>query len=62
MRAPRIETVGTKTCPPYPDLVNRGADWAYPTFHRDVKRGIYPADWAEDPGNPGNPPDLPVGE
>ncbi len=43
-------------------LVQRVADWPYSTFHREVQRGIYPADWAEDPSKPGNPPDLPVGE
>lgn len=27
-------------------LVNTVADWPYSSFHRDVKRGIYPANWA----------------
>jgi len=26
-------------------LVNHVADWAYSSFHRAVKMGIYPADW-----------------
>ena len=28
--------------------VNRVVDWPWSTFHRDVKRGIYPADWMAD--------------
>ena len=28
--------------------VTRVADWQWSTFHRDVKRGIYPADWMGD--------------
>lgn len=28
-------------------LVNRLRDWPYSTFHRYVKDGIYPPDWAE---------------
>ena len=31
-------------------LAARAADWPYSTFHRYVKRGILPADWAADPG------------
>lgn len=27
------------------DLVQRVADWPYSTFHRYVKRGVYPPDW-----------------
>jgi len=27
-------------------LVNTVREWPYSTFHRDVKRGIYPVDWA----------------
>ena len=27
-------------------LVNAVVDWPYSSFHRDVKRGIYPANWA----------------
>ncbi len=27
-------------------LVNQVADWPFSTFHRLVKRGVYPADWA----------------
>ena len=27
-------------------LVKTVADWQYSSFHRDVKRGIYPANWA----------------
>lgn len=26
-------------------LVQRVADWRYSTFHRDVKKGIFPKDW-----------------
>jgi putative transposase len=26
--------------------VQQVADWPYSTFHRDVRRGIYPPDWA----------------
>jgi len=31
-------------------LVKTPADWLYSSFHRYVKEGIYPADWAADPG------------
>ncbi|HYZ40629.1 MAG TPA: hypothetical protein VE687_08390, partial [Stellaceae bacterium] len=27
-------------------LVGRAVDWPYSSFHRMVRRGIYPADWA----------------
>ena len=27
--------------------VNRVSDWAYSTFHRHVKNGIYPHDWGD---------------
>ncbi|MGH8051959.1 MAG: REP-associated tyrosine transposase [Arenimonas sp.] len=27
-------------------LVSRVSDWPYSSFHRDVTRGLYPADWA----------------
>ena len=27
-------------------LVQQVVDWPYSSFHRDVQRGIYPADWA----------------
>ncbi|GHU18407.1 transposase [Betaproteobacteria bacterium] len=27
-------------------LVKRVVDWPYSSFHRDVRRGLYPADWA----------------
>ena len=27
-------------------LVKRVADWPYSTFHRLVKEGVYPKDWA----------------
>jgi putative transposase len=27
-------------------LVARVVDWPYSSFHRDVRRGLYPADWA----------------
>ena len=37
--------------------VRRVRDWPHSTFHRDVARGIYPADWAEAP-----PEALSVGE
>ena len=30
-------------------LVNRVEDWPYSTFHRYVKAGMYPADWAHGP-------------
>jgi putative transposase len=26
--------------------VSRVSDWPYSTFHRDVERGVLPADWA----------------
>ena len=29
-------------------LVNRVCDWPYSTFHRDVKKGLYPPDWCGD--------------
>lgn len=29
-------------------LVKAVVDWPYSSFHRDVKRGIYPSDWAGD--------------
>ncbi|MCU1718119.1 REP-associated tyrosine transposase [Pseudomonas sp. 5P_3.1_Bac2] len=29
-------------------LVSCVADWPYSTFHRDVRRGLYPKDWAGD--------------
>ncbi|WXL25069.1 transposase [Ectopseudomonas mendocina] len=31
-------------------LVTRVCDWPFSTFHRDVRRGLYPMDWAGDPG------------
>jgi putative transposase len=31
-------------------LVTRAVDWPYSTFHRYVRRGIFPTDWAVDPG------------
>ncbi len=30
-------------------LVSRVQDWPYSSFHRDVRRGVYPQDWAGDP-------------
>jgi putative transposase len=36
--------------------VERVGDWPYSTFHRDVRRGIYPPDWADEP------PDIATGE
>lgn len=27
-------------------LVKAVADWTYSSFHRDVKCGVYPSDWA----------------
>ncbi len=30
-------------------LVRRVGDWPYSSFHRDVRAGLYPADWAGDP-------------
>jgi putative transposase len=27
-------------------LVKQVSDWPYSTFHRDVKRGLYPSNWA----------------
>lgn len=29
-------------------LVNAVVDWPYSSFHRDIKRGVYPSDWAGD--------------
>lgn len=29
-------------------LVSRVRDWPYSSFHRDVRRGVYPPDWAGD--------------
>ena len=29
-------------------LVGRVSDWPYSTFHRDVRKGLYPEDWAGD--------------
>jgi putative transposase len=29
-------------------LVHRVQDWPYSSFHRDVRAGLYPADWAGD--------------
>ncbi len=29
-------------------LVSRVQDWPYSSFHRDVRRGVYPQDWAGD--------------
>ena len=29
-------------------LVGCGRDWPYSTFHRDVRKGLYPEDWAGD--------------
>ena len=34
--------------------VARAADWPYSTFHRYVTTGIYPQDWAADPGTAGD--------
>ena len=27
-------------------LVQRVRDWPYSSFHRDVRNGVYPGDWA----------------
>ena len=32
-------------------LAARVRDWPYPSFHRMVRLGIYPADWAGDVAN-----------
>ncbi|AXQ29935.1 transposase [Solimonas sp. K1W22B-7] len=40
-------------------LVRRVADWSYSSFQRDVKAGLFPADWAGDAGEEsgfGEPP------
>jgi hypothetical protein len=29
-------------------LVTRVADWAHSSFHRDVRAGLFPPDWADD--------------
>ena len=29
-------------------LVSRVADWPHSSFHRDVRAGVFPADWAGD--------------
>jgi putative transposase len=34
-------------------LVHRASDWSYSSFHRMVKLGIYPEDWAGDASNDG---------
>jgi len=34
-------------------LVTRARDWPHPSFHRDVRRGIFPEDWAGDLALPG---------
>jgi putative transposase len=31
--------------------VTRVADWRYSSFHRYVRDGVYPLDWASDPGD-----------
>jgi putative transposase len=31
--------------------VARAADWPWSSFHRCVRQGIYPADWAGGAGN-----------
>jgi len=36
--------------------VTRVVDWPFSTFHRDVRDGLYPEDWA------GEPEDLVAGE
>lgn len=33
--------------------VNRVQDWLFSSFHRDVREGIFPADWAGDVGQRG---------
>ena len=33
-------------------LVARVRDWPHSSFHRDVKRGIFPLDWAGDMASP----------
>ena len=35
-------------------LVTRVADWPYSSFHRMVKLGVYPEDWAGDVSNHGD--------
>ncbi|MGB2833318.1 MAG: transposase [Methylotenera sp.] len=35
-------------------LVKAVIDWPYSSFHRDVKRGIYPSNWAGDAHDKGN--------
>ncbi|MCT4702957.1 transposase [Enterobacteriaceae bacterium H20N1] len=32
-------------------LVDKVSDWPFSSFHRDVKRGLYPADWAGESGD-----------
>ncbi|RJF70755.1 REP-associated tyrosine transposase [Rhodopseudomonas palustris] len=42
-------------------LVSRVQDWPYSSFHRDVKLGLFPLDWAGDsaaPGDYGEPNEL----
>ena len=34
-------------------LVTRARDWPHSSFHRDVRRGIFPEDWAGDLALPG---------
>jgi putative transposase len=35
-------------------LVKQVAQWPYSTFHRYVKRGVYPETWSADPGTLGD--------
>ena len=30
------------------DYIMRAVDWLYSSFHRFVKLGVYPTDWADD--------------
>lgn len=34
-------------------LVSRVQDWPYSSFHRDVRAGVFPEDWAGDVAQPG---------
>lgn len=35
-------------------LVSRVVDWPYSSFHRDVRAGLFPSDWAGDARNTGS--------
>jgi hypothetical protein len=48
LAAPRRARLSKKINPVKHGLVSRVRDWPHSSFHRDVRGGIFPEDWAGD--------------